>query len=66
MRKIIFNSHYDTNEIIITEKNEKKRKMSIQIFSIHVDLSTIKMNSDDEISDLIDVVCQLFLNEQLN
>ena len=66
MKKIIFNSHYDTNEIIIIEKNEKKRKMSTQIFSIHVDLSTIKMNNDDEINDLIDVVCQLFLNEQLN
>ena len=66
MKKVIFNSHYDTNEIIIIEKNEKKRKMSIQIFSIHVDLSTIKMNNDDEINDLIDVVCQLFLDEQLN
>ena len=66
MKKIIFNSHYDTNEIIIIGKNEEKRKMSIQIFSIHVDLSTIKMNNDDEINDLIDVVCQLFLDEQLN
>ena len=65
MRRVIFNSNYDIEQIIINENDKVSRSIFIQIFSLQINLFIVKIEiNDEENENAIDAACQIFIDEQ--
>ena len=66
MKKIEFNFNYVINKIIINDDDDKSRQISIEIFSLHVDLFIVEIDNDKNEKNAIDAICQTLFDEQKN
>ena len=64
MRRITFNANYDIEQITISENDEISRQISVEIFSLQMKLSTMKLEENDEKIDVANATCQIILNQK--
>ena len=64
MRRVAFNANYDIEQMTISENDEISRQISIEIFSLQMKLSTMKLEKSDEKIDVANATCQIILNQK--
>lgn len=68
MKKITFNSNYDTKLVIINDNNEVKRVISIELCSIQIYLFIVKLNINEKkyVENATNAIRQILIVKRLN